>query len=89
VLPKKNIQAQAWVIRMGSFGNPDNVKAFVAKLRKNGFNAFSVPVVPKAGIVNKVYVGPELNKSVLLKLQPKLKRTFKESGVIVKYQPIQ
>jgi len=89
VVPKKSINAQAWVIKMGSFGNPNNVKAFVLKLRKKGFTAFSVPTVPKAGIVNKVYVGPELKKNALVKLQPKLKQAFNESGVIVKYKPLQ
>lgn len=88
-LPKESIKAQAWVIRMGSFGNPDNVKALVAKLRKKGFTAFSIPSTPKMGTVNKVYVGPELNKKMLFKLQPKLKRLFKESGVIEKYDPLQ
>lgn len=88
-LPKESIKAQAWVIRMGSFGNPDNVKALVAKLRKKGFTAFSIPSAPKVGSVNKVYVGPELNKKMLIKLQPKLKRLFKEGGVIEKYEPLQ
>jgi len=81
-------KADAWVIRMGSFGNPDNVNAFVKKLRKKGFTAFSVPAVPKLGVSNKVFVGPELNHGVLVKLQPKLKNEFKESGVIVKYNPL-
>jgi len=81
-------KAEAWVIRMGSFGNPDNVNAFVKKLREKGFTAFSVPAVPKLGISNKVFVGPELNHGVLVKLQPKLKNEFKESGVIVKYNPL-
>lgn len=82
------IKAEAWVIRMGSFSNPDNVNGFVKKLRNKGFTAFSVPAVPKLGISNKVFVGPELNHGVLVKLQPKLKNEFKESGVIVKYNPL-
>jgi len=88
---KKNvtsIKAQAWVIRMGSFGKPDNVNAFVKKLREKGFIAFSVPAIPKPGVSNKVFIGPELNQEVLVKLQPKLKSEFKESGVIVKYNPL-
>ena len=82
------LKTQAWVIKMGTFGNPDNVKAFVKKLRVKGFTAFSVPTVPKVGVNNKVFIGPELNQDVLVKLQPKLKVAFKESGVIEKYNPL-
>jgi len=83
------IKAKAWVLRMGSFGNPDNVNALVKKLRNKGYTAFSVPRIPKAGISNKVFIGPELKQSVLVKFQPQLKRDFKESGVIEKYNPVQ
>lgn len=83
------IKAKAWVIRMGTFGNPDNVNALVKKLRTKGFSAFSVPRVPKAGLSNKVFIGPELNQNVLVKFQPQLKREFKESGVIEIYSPLQ
>lgn len=88
VVASPAIKAKAWVIRMGSFGNPQNVKSFVVKLRKKGFSAFSVPTTPRAGITNKVYVGPELNKHKLVSLQPKLKQSFNESGVIERYHPI-
>lgn len=90
--PKANkpvtTKAQAWVIRMGSFGNPSNVKTLVKKLRAKGFTAFSVPSTPKQGVSNRVYVGPELNKKALQAMQPKLKKGFNESGVIEKYNPI-
>ncbi|MCG7531742.1 SPOR domain-containing protein [Psychrobium sp. MM17-31] len=86
---KPAIKAEGWVIRMGSFGNPNNVNALVKKLRKQGFTAYSVPAVPRSGVTNKVYVGPELSKKKLRAMQPKLKKAFKEAGVIEKYNPIQ
>lgn len=82
------IKAQGWVIRMGSFGNPSNVNTLLKNLRKKGFTAYSVPAVPRSGVTNKVYVGPELDKKKLQSLQPRLKKAFKESGVIEKYNPI-
>jgi len=85
---KPAIKAQGWVIRMGSFGNPNNVNTLLKNLRKKGFTAYSVPAVPRSGVTNKVYVGPELNKKTLQSLQPRLKKVFKESGVIEKYNPI-
>lgn len=89
IQPKPALKAEGWVIRMGSFGNPNNVNALVKKLRKQGFTAYSVPAVPRSGITNKVYVGPELSKKKLQAMQPKLKKAFKEAGVIEKYNPIQ
>ncbi|MGB0899056.1 MAG: SPOR domain-containing protein [Psychrobium sp.] len=84
----KVIKAKGWVIRMGSFGNPSNVNTLLKNLRKKGFTAYSVPAVPRSGVTNKVYIGPELDKKKLQSLQPKLKKAFKESGVIEKYNPI-
>lgn len=89
VQTKSAIKAEGWVIRMGSFGNPNNVNALVKKLRKQGFTAYSVPAVPRSGVTNKVYVGPELSKKKLQAMQPKLKKAFKEAGVIERYNPIQ
>lgn len=79
----------AWVITVGSFKDPKNVKSLLDKLRKNGFTAFSVPSRPRLGKTSKVYVGPLFNKQRLVKLQPKLKAIINESGYISAYNPIE
>ncbi|NRA61992.1 MAG: SPOR domain-containing protein, partial [Psychrobium sp.] len=80
---------KSWVITMGTFSQPDNVKPFLKKLRAKGFTAFSIPNNPIAGQITKVYVGPAIDKAALVKLQPKLKKAFKESGFITRYDPLQ
>ena len=77
----------AWVITVGSFKDPKNVRALLTKLRKNGFTAFSIPHTPQVNQTSKVFVGPALNKSTLIKLQPKLKSLINESGFISAYNP--
>lgn len=77
-----------WVIQMGIFKEVSRVKPYLAKLRKQGYTAFSVPQNPRAGEPTTVYVGPHLDKSVLAKMQPKLKKSFNESGYIKKFNPL-
>jgi len=87
---RKQAQAQAtnaWVIAVGTFKEPSNVKSLLGKLRHKGFTAFSVPAKPRKGDVTKVYVGPSSNKTGLATLQPKLKAAINESGYITAYNP--
>lgn len=83
----KPFKQASWVIQMGIFKQASSVKPYLVKLREKGFNAFSVPNKPKAGEATTVYIGPDLNKANLEKLQPKLKSLFKESGYIKKFNP--
>jgi len=83
----KTFKRTGWVIQMGIFKQVSSVKPYLAKLRGKGFNAFSVPNIPKAGQSTTVYVGPDLDKKRLAKLQPKLKAAFNESGYLKKFDP--
>lgn len=88
IVTKKSQQKStkgAWVITVGSFKDPSNVKALLAKLRKNGFTSFSVPNTPRKGETSKVFVGPSFNRTSLEKLQTKLKVVINEPGFITAY----
>jgi len=76
-----------WVIQMGIFKQVSSVKPYLGKLRAKGFTAFSVPSTPRAGESTTVYVGPELDREKLAKLQPTLKKAFNESGYLKKFDP--
>ena len=84
---KTKFNSNAWVVRMGGFNNADNVKALVAKLRKEGFKCYTLPSVPKNGSLTRVFVGPNLDRKALEKQLPKLKALTALSGSIVKYEP--
>ncbi|CAH9050560.1 Cell division protein DedD [Pseudoalteromonas sp. CIP111854] len=75
--PSSNLTSMAYVIQLGSFSHKPNVDALVAKLKKNGFKAFTRPVKTPNGTLTKVFVGPDLNKAKLEAKLPKLKTLTK------------
>ena len=83
------VAKNSWVITVGSFKEPKNVKALLLKLRQHKFTAFSVPSRPRAGQTSKVFVGPSFSKQYLIKTQAKLKKIINESGYISAYRPSQ
>jgi DedD protein len=86
-LPQKAIIERAWVIHLGSFRHQQNVKELLAKLKKNGYVAFTRPIKTKNGTLTKVFVGPELIKSSLEKKLPKLKALTDVQGKVARYNP--
>ncbi|MAD77233.1 MAG: dedD protein [Rheinheimera sp.] len=56
----------AWVVRVGSFSNPQNANALVAKLRQEGYATFTRNITNSNGQkLTSVLVGPELRKASL------------------------
>lgn len=84
---QKAIVGNAWHIRLGAFKNSKNVDALVTKLRKAGFNAYRLPRRPQAGKLNRLYVGPDVSRSKLVKIQPKVEKIAGLKGVIQKFDP--
>ncbi|KKO47412.1 dedD protein [Arsukibacterium ikkense] len=66
VTPAAGIADNAWVVRVGSFSNPQNANALVAKLRQKGFVTFTRDITNSSGQrLTSVIVGPELRKERL------------------------
>ena len=83
--PEKAVVNRAWVIHLGSFRHKQNVKELLAKLKENGYVAFTRPIKTKKGTLTKVYVGPELIKSSLDKKLPKLKALTGVQGKVARF----
>mgnify|MGYP001056370510 FL=1 len=60
-------EATGWVIQLGSFKHQKNVRELMDKVEKAGYRVFSKPVETSVGKLNKVFVGPDLDKSKLEK----------------------
>lgn len=84
-VPKKAVVERAWVIHLGSFRHKQNVKELLAKLKKNGYVAFTKPIKTKNGTLTKVFIGPELIKSSLEKKLSKLKTLTGVQGKVARY----
>lgn len=75
-----------WVIQLGSFRHEKNVKALLAKLEKAGYRAFSRKIQTSSGPLNKVFVGPDLDKKKLESALPHLKELTKLKGKVTTFK---
>ena len=90
VVDKAKVKAESveqWVVQLGSYSQKKNVDELVNLLEKNGFKAFTKPITTKMGKLTKVFVGPEVVKSVLEKKLPELKALTKVEGKVSTYRP--
>ena len=76
----------AWVIQLGTFANAANVKALIAKLRKDGLAAYQRKAVVGNRQLIQVFVGPEIEKTKLQPLLNELKNKFNLHGVVRRYK---
>lgn len=87
VKAQSKFETQAWILQLGSFKHKENVDALRQKLKEAGFDTFTKPVKTKAGILSKVYIGPELEKESLQTAQNKLKEIAGIEGKITRFDP--
>lgn len=80
-------ETPAWVVRLGAFRNVDNVQRLVAELRDNGFNAYSRSQQTHDGELRVLYVGPDLNASILEQQLSDLKSLTGLEGQVIPYEP--
>ncbi len=85
--PEKAIATQAWVIHLGSFRHKKNVAELVNKLKRNGYTVYTKPIKTKQGNLTKVFIGPELIKSVLEKKLLPLKKLTNIQGRVARFYP--
>lgn len=80
-------ETPAWVVRLGAFRNTQNVQRLVTELRDNGFNAYSRSQQTHDGELRVLYVGPDLNASLLEQQLPELKNLTGLEGQVIPYEP--
>ena len=87
ITPAKHIEkpVQAFALQVGTFSQRGNAEGLRDKLRKAGYACFVVPVVDKGKTSYKVRIGPELEKSRLDKIKPKIKKAFKLDSYVVNH----
>jgi len=85
--PHKAVNKEAWVIQLGSFKYKSNVAELVRKLKHNGYTVFTKPIKTKQGTLTKVFVGPELIKTTLIKKIPALKKLTNVQGKVARFYP--
>ena len=81
--------ASGWTIQLGSFNNATNVKGLVSRLRNKGFSAYTLPTKPVDGQLTKVFVGPNVSKDILSRMQNDIEKLTQLKGRIVAYNPVE
>ena len=82
------VASSAYTLQLGSFKNAANVNALVKRLRDEGYRAYTVPKKPVDGQLTKVFVGPDISKAKLQKLQTKLDKFTGLKSAVVDYNPL-
>ena len=72
-----------WALQLASFKDRGNAIALQKKLVKQGYKAY----IRDKGDLSKVFVGPDLQKSVLEGVKRDLKRKYKLDGLVLRYRP--
>lgn len=87
--PQLNEQGvpQAWVIQVASFRSAERAEELKAALAGAGHTAYTRAVHAGQGTMTRVFVGPKVDKSRLLKDQVAIEDAFKLSTVVLKFEP--
>jgi len=86
-LPEKINAKKSWVIQLGSFRHKKNVSELIEKLKYHGYTTFTRPITTKNGILTKVFVGPDINKSSLENKIKPLKQLTHVEGKVTRFYP--
>ncbi len=78
---------QSWVLQLASFKSNDHATKFRDKLIADGYAAFIREINTKHGKMTRVYVGPKLDKSRLLKEKEKIEKVHKLTAIVLKFEP--
>lgn len=70
-----------WVVQVGSFGQKDNATRLAAKLKEQGFAAYSQP---RDNNLTSVYVGPFASSEAGEKARAELKQSANLSGLLIR-----
>jgi DedD protein len=73
----------SWTLQLASFKDQANAKALQQRLIKRGYNAY----LRSKGELTKVFVGPDLQRSVIEQRKTELKREMKLDGLVLRFKP--
>ena len=72
----------AWVLQVGAFGEQKNAQEMIQKLRSKQYKAFA-ETLPN-GQLTRVYIGPELERANIERLQQRVQADLKQKDIHIK-----
>lgn len=83
----KSIKASVYSLQVATFSKKDFAERMIKKLKKQGFDVYSMPTTNKKGkSYTVVMVGHEKSKNKIKELQVHLKQAIKLNSLIVKHK---
>ena len=76
---------RGWVVQVGTYGKPENVKRMVEQLKGEGYSALTTPVKTDQGELTRVWVGPYEQRVQAGRAQSEIERVVGAKGLIVAY----
>lgn len=73
----------SWSVQLASLSNRAGAESLQKTLRSQGYNAY----IRSAGGLNRVYVGPLIERSEAERLRDVISRQQKLNGIVVRFQP--
>lgn len=83
--PNAEAMASGWVIQLGTFRHKKNVEQLVKQLEGADYRVFTRPIKTSSGMLTKVFVGPDVNKSALERELPQLKSLTDLRGKVTEF----
>lgn len=83
---QSNNNTTTWTVQIASFSDADNAKQLEQSLRAKGFPAYTKERVTDSGLVARVFVGPEIDKSKAMLLASDLQNAVNLKGIVLAYE---
>lgn len=77
---------QGWSVRLASFGNQDNARNLMERLKNRGHRAYTRQLSSAQGPLTAVFVGPGVDRATMTRLLEQLRDEFQLSGMLVPYE---
>lgn len=81
--PAATVDAEAWVVQLGSFANPKNADDLYRRLREQGYPAFVDRLQHAGRAAYRVRIGPESQRAAAETLRDRLERELKLKGMVL------
>lgn len=78
---------RGWVLQIASFRFEEHAEQLRDKLLADGYASYTRSVSTDRGKMTRLYVGPKLDKEVLLAQKKEIEAKHKVSAIVLKFEP--
>ena len=78
---------QSWVLQIASFRFEKHAEQLRDNLVKQGYSAYTRNAPTDKGKMTRVYVGPKLEKALLIEQKKEIDKKHKVSSILLKFEP--